>query len=203
MKIFKAIFPIITCLICIIGLITITAFAPADSTCKLIQNYTVSIHGTSNLHNWDENVGEVSGDGVINRNSDGSYDLASVAIKINVHSIKSTEGSGMDNNTYKALKADTYPEITFTLSAPLNSIQTSASAKPVLAKGNLTIAGVTKAITMVVNVSMPVLGELSFEGSQKIMMTDYNVKPPTALLGTIRAGDEITLNYKTNFTITN
>jgi polyisoprenoid-binding protein YceI len=197
---FKKFLTIIIALYCCVGILCFYAFAPADDTCTLTNDYTVSIHGTSNIHNWDEKVGTVSGKGTVNKGSNGNYDLASVSIIIDVHSIKSTEGSGMDNNTYKALKADTYPQITFVLTAPLNSLQSTST--PVFAKGNLTIAGVTKAISLVVNISMPVDGKLTFQGSQNILMSDYNVTPPTALFGTIKAGNLITLNFKTNFSIT-
>jgi hypothetical protein len=42
-------------------------------------------------------------------------------------------------------------------------------------------------------------GILSFEGSQRIKMSDYGVKPPSALFGTMRAGPEITIRFNTNF----
>ncbi|HTA26291.1 MAG TPA: YceI family protein, partial [Bacteroidia bacterium] len=70
------------------------------------------------------------------------------------------------------------------------------------AKGTLTIAGVTKPIDMLIKVSAPNQGYLTFEGSQTIKMTDYGITPPTALLGTMKTGNEITINFKTVFTIT-
>jgi hypothetical protein len=42
-------------------------------------------------------------------------------------------------------------------------------------------------------------GKLVFEGFQTIKMTDYGVKPPSALFGTMRAGPDITIRFKTNF----
>jgi polyisoprenoid-binding protein YceI len=169
----------------------------------LDKDYTVTIHGTSNLHDWDENVGTVTGDAIIDWNADKSFDLNGVHIKMDVHSIKSHEGSGMNNNTYKALKADANPTISFTLNQPLKSIKTNSTKNDVSMEGSLTIAGVTKPIVMKATLVMDSQSRLTIEGSYTIKMADYNVTPPTALFGTIRTGDTITLNFKGSFIISN
>jgi len=181
----------------------IITLASADTAVKntyiLSKTYTVGIHGTSNLHDWDESVGTVTGDGAIDWNSDGSFDLTAMNIKMEVHSIKSTEGSIMNNNTYKALKADSNPQITFALTSPVKSIPSGAHV--IAAKINLTIAGVTKAIDMSVSANAQAHGDITFEGSKTIKMTDYGIKPPVALFGTLKTGDDITIKFKTVFTI--
>ena len=164
----------------------------------LSKDYTVTINGTSNLHDWDEKVTTVTGSGSVEWKSDGSFDLSTADIKMEVHSIKSSEGSMMNNNTYKALKADNNPEITFTLSSPVVSVPAGA-ARAVTAKINLTIAGVTKAIEMQVTATSQANGSITFEGSKTIKMTDFGVTPPVALLGTLKTGNEITIHFKTVF----
>jgi polyisoprenoid-binding protein YceI len=185
-----------------IAIALVSGFTFIQNTYTLTKDHTVTIHGTSNLHNWDEKVQIVSGDGVVNLDKDGSFDLISIDIKMNVHSIKSDKGSIMDNNTYKALKADVYPEIIFTLTTPVKSIP-SANEKSISVKGNLTIAGTTRPVDMQVKIVMQGKGTLSFEGAQTIKMTDYNISPPTALFGTLKTGNEITIDFKTNFTTIN
>ncbi len=174
--------------------------APGTTTYILSKEYTVTIHGTSNLHSWDETVETISGYGSMSSNSDGSMNLDAVSIKMEVHSIKSDMGSMMNSNTYKALKADANPQIIFTLASPLKSIQTNPGSPVVTAKGNLTIAGVTKPVEMKVKIFLQGQGKLSFEGAQTVKMTDYGVQPPTALMGTLKTGNEITINFKTSFT---
>jgi hypothetical protein len=34
------------------------------------------------------------------------------------------------------------------------------------------------------------------EGSRGLRMTDYGIKPPTMMLGTLRVGDSITVRYR-------
>ena len=178
----------------------LTSAGTVVNTYTLSKGYAVGIHGTSNLHDWDENVVTVTGEGSVDWNGDASFDLDALNIKMDVHSIKSTEGSMMDKNTYKALKADDHPEITFALITPVKSIP--VGSRTIAAKINLTIAGVTKAIDMSVTSVAAAHGNIEFEGSKTIKMTDFGVKPPVALLGTMRTGDDITIHFKTVFTIT-
>ena len=67
----------------------------------------------------------------------------------------------------------------------------------------MTIAGITKPITMQVKVFMPGKGVVEIEGSESIKMTDYGVKPPVALLGMLKTGDAIAVKFKTSFARTN
>jgi len=189
-----------TILLAITALLFICA-AQVKTAYVLSKEYTVTIHGTSNLHSWDETVESVSGDASMSPNSDGSMNLDAITIKMEVHSIKSDMGSIMNNNTYKALKADANPQIIFALSVPLKSIRAKAGSTDFSAKGSLTIAGITKPVDMKVKVLLQEHGKLAIEGGQTIKMTDYGIKPPTALLGTLKTGNEITINFKTGFVV--
>jgi polyisoprenoid-binding protein YceI len=181
------------------GVLSISATKLVDNKYVLSKDYTVTIFGTSNLHNWNETVGIVTGDCNLSLNADGSFNLEKLYLDMNVNSIKSTEGGVMNRNTYKALKSDTHPDIIFSIETP---IKAGSPETTISAQGFLSIAGVTKPITMQVKVSMQMQGNLTFEGSQTIKMTDYGITPPTALFGTLKTGDEITINFKTKFILT-
>jgi polyisoprenoid-binding protein YceI len=185
-----------------ISVFTLCAANTIENKYILATGYTVTISGTSNFHDWDEKVGTVTGDAVINWNGDKSFDLAAINIKMDVHSIKSNEGSAMNNNTYKALKADANPEIIFALNTPI-TVTPNSSVNTFSAKGKLTVAGVTKPVEMRVKLSMQGKDKLIFEGSQTIKMTDYGVNPPTALFGTLKTGDDIVISFKTSFVTNN
>jgi polyisoprenoid-binding protein YceI len=165
----------------------------------LTREYAVTIDGTSNLRDWKENVGQVTGDMTAIVNSDGSVDLVSIRIKMAVLSIKSDMGRVMDNKTYDALKATRYPDILFTLSTPLKLSQVSDCPQPVPVQGDLFLAGVCRPVVMQVKTLALDRGKLLFEGFEQIRMTDYAVKPPSALFGTMKAAPDITIHFKTNF----
>jgi polyisoprenoid-binding protein YceI len=116
-----------------------------------------------------------------------------------VLSIKSDMGRVMDNKTYEALKATRYPDILFTLSTPLKLSQVSDGRQPVSVKGDLLLAGVCRPVVMQVKTFAFDQGKLLFEGTENIRMTDYGVKPPSALFGTMKAAPDITIHFKTNF----
>ena len=179
----------------------ITSLVPAGTQYTLLNDHSVTIHGTSNLHDWDETVSHVSGDALVNVNTDKSVNLHALNITMEVRSIKSEQGSVMNKNTYKALKADQNPSILFLLTSPVTSIPLSAAERIISVKGNLTIAGATRAVDMKGTIRMNDLSGFTFEGSQVIKMSDYGVEPPEALLGTLKTGNEIIIRLKTNFKV--
>ena len=184
-------------------LLPVVLLMSAGQTAKdayiLSGEYAVTIDGTSNLRDWKEKVGVVTGDMTAVVNEDGSVDLSTIRICMKVLSIKSDMGRAMDNKTYEALKAAAYPEILFTMTAPMRLAQVRDCETAIAVKGDLTLAGICKPVTMLVKTFTIRRGNLSFEGSQTIKMSDYGVKPPTALFGTMRAGPDITIHFKTNF----
>jgi polyisoprenoid-binding protein YceI len=164
--------------------------------------FTVTIDGTSNLHSWNEKVETVSGKGNINWNINKSFTLQSFNIVMQVSSIKSDEGSTMNNKTYKALKSDQFPTITFLLTQPV-AVSSGSTPLSVVAKGNLTIAGVTRSITIPIKISADGNKKITIAGAQQVKMTDYGVDPPTALFGMLKTGDAITISFNTNFSFVN
>jgi polyisoprenoid-binding protein YceI len=173
---------------------------PVQHDYTLSGNYAVSIHGTFSIHSWSETVQKVSGELLGTVNADGSVVIQSIRMVMEVRSIKSDMGSVMDNKTFKVLKADADPEITFLVSAPF-TIRRSAAADTLPLNGHLTLAGVIRPVIMRVLSFKAAKGTLSIEGEQKIKMTDFGVKPPSALFGVMKASPDITINFKTDFII--
>lgn len=172
---------------------------PAEDLYTLSGEYTVTINGTSNLRDWKEQINNVSGAMGAQVNPDGSISLLSIRISMAVSSIKSDMGRIMDNKTYEALKATAHPEILFTLAAPVTMTPVKDCETAIPVKGNLSLAGVSRPLTMQVKTFHITQGKLQFEGYEDLKMTDFGVKPPTALFGTMRASPDITIHFKTNF----
>jgi len=60
--------------------------------------------------------------------------------------------------------------------------------------GNLRIAGKTQPATLKADWKS-VSGGIQISGSYALKMTDFGISPPTALLGVMKTGDGITLEY--------
>ena len=188
-------------LLLLIGSWVIGGGPPVQKTYSLTSDYAVSIHGTFSIHSWSETIGKVSGELVGTAGGDGSAIVQSIRIVMQVRSIKGDMGAVMNNKTYKALKGDANPEITFALTGPVALNRIVEGDKTVSVKGSLTLAGVTRGVMMSVRSFTVNPGKMYIEGEEKIKMTDFGVKPPSALFGTMRAAPEITINFKTDFTI--
>ncbi|HEU4643413.1 MAG TPA: YceI family protein [Gemmatimonadaceae bacterium] len=160
------------------------------------------IEGTSSLHAWHCTASTVKGDiqlddGYATRSLAADPKIVkAVAISIPVKEMTCGHGDKMDGNMYKALKANDNPTIEYTLTGyELTAVEGDAEGFVVHARGTLTIAGQTKEVAMVVSGRRGANGTLTVQGSQPVLMTDFGVKPPTAMLGTIKAGNEVTVRF--------
>jgi len=152
-----------------------------------LKTHKITIHGTSSMHDWEESATKVEWSGKIKVNGTNIHDVVGVIVKIPVTSIKSTKGKTMDNKTYEAFKSDKNPDITYKLSG--------GSIKPgILASvGTLTMAGVSKKISMNINYKVLPNGDIHLTGSHTINMLDYGMEPPKAVMGTIKVGETVTV----------
>ncbi len=152
----------------------------------------MSIFGTSTLHDWESDVEEVAGMVSLTTEGDQLKELADLSITITVKSIKSGK-SGMDKNTYNALNEKEFPSITYVLESVGN-----VTDKDVRTTGKLSIAGTTNSKELISQYVIE--GEsISFNGAITFNMTEFNIDPPTALMGTIKTGDEVTIEYDVIF----
>jgi polyisoprenoid-binding protein YceI len=69
----------------------------------------------------------------------------------------------------------------------------------VKAIGSLTISGVTKPVTLVVNGVVNPDKTITITSSQKIKMSEFRVKPPSFMLGALKVGDHVTVEYNLKF----
>jgi len=61
--------------------------------------------------------------------------------------------------------------------------------------GNLTIAGVTREVEMDVYCIVNNDATITCSGSEKLNVTDYNVKPPSFMFGAMTTGDADALDF--------
>ena len=157
-------------------------------------NSTLLVEGTSTLHDWEENAEKLSGSAQMIVEANKLVEIKQLTFKVDVEGLKS-EHSGMDTNTYNALNSKKYPEITYELTK-INSTKPGEKGIVLSTTGQLTIAGSTKNINMDVEVME---GSVVFAGETTFKMSEYGVEPPTALMGTIKTGDELTIKFKVKY----
>jgi len=171
-----------------------TTFAFGQGNYRMDSYYLV-VKGTSNLHDWESKANEVRANGSMTQDAGVLKSIQSLYVEIPAKTIKSSKGSIMDNKTYNALKADDFPNITYKLEKA-TGLTKSGDVYDINATGYLTIAGATNKIDMYVRGKIGSDGKITFNGSTKLKMTDYKIKPPTALMGTLTTGDEVEIAFQ-------
>lgn len=163
------------------------SFRSVDGQSKVI------VKGTSSVHDWEMQSSDISVKMGLSA-SGQALQIRDVSFSSTANSLKSKHDL-MNNKAYEALNAKKHPEIRFVqTSVSVESFQNN-SFKGKL-QGNLEIAGVTK------NVEIPFTGALKSDhqvvvnGTLKLRMSDFGIKPPTAMMGTIKTGNEISLEYQ-------
>lgn len=156
---------------------------------------TLEVNGTSTIHDWTI-VAETQS-GKLSFNNSEEMLLTALELNIEAQSLKSGK-SGMDKNTYKALKAKEYDFVKFNL-IQVNSVEQKDEQTYVLTcLGNLEVAGVTQKINLELLLQLTDTS-IEIEGKKDLLMTDFNIDPPTAVFGTIKTGNELLIKFKTIF----
>lgn len=157
---------------------------------------TMIIQGTSSMHDWEEKVEkfEVNLSLKFKDKEITSIDKANFLCK--AKSI-SSESSIMTNKTLEALKAEKYPDISFKL-VSVDKLSSQGGTFSGTVSGDITLAGVTKRISISFT-GNNANNKISLKGSKMVSLKDYNIKPPTAMLGTLKTGDEVTISFNLQF----
>jgi polyisoprenoid-binding protein YceI len=159
------------------------------------------IEGTSNLHGWACRTQQLDATVELDATAAAQIDAAPpkalkrVTVKVPVKSLKCGNGA-MDNNLYKALNADGSPDISYimaTFEAVQGETKDSFSLKTV---GTLTVAGKEQNIAMEISATRLPDGTVHAKGMVPIKMTAFGIKPPTAIFGRLKTGDEVKVNFE-------
>ena len=102
----------------------------------------------------------------------------------------------MNRDMQDALRADLYPNIEFWLErVEVSDAGAGGNGYDLRATGWLNLAGAERSVTFEVRGSALPGGILRAQGALSLLMTDFGVTPPTALLGLVRAHDRITVAF--------
>jgi polyisoprenoid-binding protein YceI len=165
---------------------------PQSDRLALTPDSKLWIEGTSTIHDWTCEVGSFTGNIEIVREGNTLQSISAVDLAVPVTAIE-CHNKTMVKKAQQALKAETSPTIQFALNSA--TIQPAASGSfAVQALGRLTLAGVTHEVTMTLNAKSDSSG-FRFEGQVPIQMSQYNVDPPTAMLGTLKTGNEVVVHF--------
>ena len=172
----------------------------AQSIYKLTpnKNAKVIVNGKSNVHDWEMTSTGIESQGVFKFNSkDELIGLSVFNFTVLAKSLKSGKSS-MDSRTYKSIKADEFPKISYKLTyAEVTMVQ--ANKYSIQTTGLLTIAGKTQSISMKVMALVNADQSISCHGAEKLMLTDYGIEPPSFMLGAMKVGNDLIIKFDLSY----
>lgn len=169
----------------------------------------LTLHGTSNLHDFHATTEDVHASLDVRRQegatippnpeTDCAAALRALAVRrlhLEFPLVSFHSGiPGLDPNLRHVLRAKEFPAITFDLDGfEVEGGASTDGTATVLAKGRLEVAGKVQAVQLTVSVR-GVGNELHLTGRCDLLMTQFGITPPTALLGTLKTSDQIQIEY--------
>jgi hypothetical protein len=161
----------------------------------------VWIEGSAGFVNYQCNAEELSGRGEIENTENpqstvqGHGDVH-ISVALPVKSLKCGKRA-MNKDMYEALKSDSFPTIRYRLlNAQLDEENDSTSSWMLIrTRGIMEIAGVQDTITMIVRGKMLSNSRFKVKGSKPLNMDTYNIEPPSAMFGLIKADKELSVHF--------
>jgi len=174
------------------------ASAQAVAAPLAISTARITITGTSNVHDYTASTTDARVTRVQFGNTaagDRSWDAARTPggleafdIAIAGASLKSPK-EGIDKNMHKALKVNEHADITFSLK------RIEGAPEALQAIGTLRIAGVERDVTLPL-VTVKKGATLVVTGAIDVLMTDYGIAPPKAMLGMVKTDPKVTVSFE-------
>lgn len=178
-------------------ILTCSNWMAAQESKLILGESKVKVFGTSNVHDWHIDGKMMSGKGNFILTDGALKSIESLTFIVESEQLKSGN-SIMDNNTNKALLTKKFKSINYKLTSVSRITLLSENNYSVITEGDLMIAGTTKKITQLFNLKIKDK-KVTIQGKTKLNMTTYNVEPPTALMGTIKTGEEVVVDFKATY----
>lgn len=184
--------------------IAATSQEASPSPLRLVSN-RVSLAGTSNIHPYTASstaarlVRLQLASGVVGPNvwqqilKPGALEAFEISIPA---ATLSSPKEGLDKNMHKALKVTEHPDITFRL-LRLEAAEPSGAIGGV---GILEIAGVEREVTLALK-TQRTEAQFTVTGEVQLLMTDFGITPPKAMLGMLKTDPKVTVTFETVFGI--
>ncbi|HMJ18732.1 MAG TPA: YceI family protein, partial [Gemmatimonadaceae bacterium] len=122
-----------------------------------------------------------------------AHPIVSVQVNIAVKSL-TCDNKKMDQNMYSTLKADENQLIRYKLSA-YDMLGGTAAAFAAKTTGTLTILGKEKIVAMKIDAARLDEGKATAQGEETLLMTDFGIKPPSFMFGTMKVGNEVKVKF--------
>ena len=177
---------------------SLIAWTPANPVLSLQPQSRLWVKGTSTVRSFEcEAAGldvrvAARGASAVGDILDGGQAVQSVDVKIPATKLECGNDT-MNEHMWKALKTKENPEIAFRLTS-YTTTKTSSGLRGEI-NGMLALSGVEKPIVLQGTAQGTADGALRILGSHVINMREFGIKPPSLMMGTMKVGENVTVNY--------
>lgn len=160
---------------------------------KAAPGAVLTVNGDSTMHKWKADAMALSITAELVKPGDvlaviQAQGLSKLLLVAEAASLKSNEGKSMDKNMHKAMDAKDFPEIRFALASY------ELKGDQVAAKGSLSIHGQSRDVVLPGTVTAKA-GGANVKGSYSFKMSEFGIKPPVMMMGTIKVADDLRIDY--------
>lgn len=180
------------------GLASAGAWMRVETPLTLQPESRIWVEGTSTTKSWKCDAPAVDANVV------ATDAAAPAAILKGVKAVRTTSiriasqqldcGNGtMTGHARKAIKASEHRTISFTLAS--YDLARAADGVVGTLNGTLSLGGVSRPVAITATAKPAAGGQLRIAGTHTLRMTDYGLKPPSLMLGTMKVGNDVTVGF--------
>ena len=176
-----------------LGLMALTSF----SQLRLQTASRLWVEGTSNVRGFSCTAKGIDAEipaqaGAVSALIAGEKAVDGVVVRIPAGQIDCGNGT-MNDHMYKAIKAKANPTIELRVTS--YEMKRGGDGITGTLDGTLTIGGTTRQVTIPAIGKSTEAGTLQVTGTYPVKMTEYGLKPPTLMLGTMKVDELVRVNF--------
>lgn len=175
------------------------AWTTSRQTLELEPGSRLWVSGGSTVRGWqceatdfDATVAAARADGVADAILAGEEAVTTASVTVPIEELDCKNGT-MNDHMRKALKAKQFPTIAFALSG--YDLAAAGDSTAVTLTGMLTLGGVEKEVTVQALAREAGADTLRVTGTHELKMTDYGLKPPSLMLGTMKVKNSVQVHF--------
>lgn len=151
---------------------------------------TIKIEGTSNVHGWSCDVDQFASTVTGAATATTLTSLDALTVTVPTASIDCNNGT-MNGKMREALGSS---PVQFTMTR--GTVGNAQNGRfPIQVAGRLTIKGSTQAVTFMAQGQPLGNGRFKVTGEVPVTMSQFGVRPPTAMMGAMRTGDRVAVKF--------
>ena len=154
------------------------------------------ITGGSTLHDWKVTTTELQDiTEQLSIDESGSGTIELFTFKVEVAGMDGGRGATMNNKIQKALQSDIHPLVIYSQTEEASyTFDEQNQVYLISSTGIIEMAGTSKEVTVKVEGRLE-NDLLTLKGSYPLLLSDYNIDPPSAMFGQIQTKNEISIHF--------